>query len=175
VVEMAFRTLAKRILHSRLGPSPQSIAGATIGLVAVVLPWLACERLWWSPDMHYFEVWYGVKEFTLLDVVFNDALGLSVFCTVFLLGTILALFTPVGSVLQIVGLTVFSFGFGGIGLQTGRVETWSLGLGYALGIVSTLVVVDSMVGTMATANNGKPVMMLSRVAALSPRTISSWR
>jgi hypothetical protein len=179
VVEMALRGIAKRALQSRLGPNPQCIAGATIGLIAAVQPWLYHEGLWWPnlvsadwPSRPFF----GVMEFNLFEILTIDALDVGSFLLIFLFGTILSFFSPAGAIPQIVGLLGFAFGYSSTGLPGSEVVGgWSLGLGYVLGIASTVIVMQSPAKAVFAANGGKPVRMLGRFAALSPRTVSSWR
>jgi len=177
--------LTKRVLRSRVGPNGQSIVGAAVGLIAVFQPWLM--RKVSSSYVPGFPgspgslsiYWFGDMEFNLLDLIARDTLGLGFFCAVFLFGTLLSAFSPVGAVPQMIGLLGFAFGYAAIfGLHnpvyTGF-ASWSLGLGYALGIVSTLIVLQSPGRAMLTANGGRPVRMLGRFAALSPGAISSWK
>jgi xanthosine utilization system XapX-like protein len=179
VVEMALKDIAKRALRSRLGPNPQCIAGATMGLIAATQPWLYREGWWW-PDLvsagRLFRPVFGVTEFNLFEILTFDTLDVGSFLLIFLVGTILSFFSPAGAVPQIVGLLGFAFGYSSVGLPASDVfGSWSLGFGYVLGIASTIIVMQSPAKAVFAANGGKPVRMLGRFAALSPRTISSWR
>jgi hypothetical protein len=186
---MVDSVIVRRILMSRLGPNPQSTVGAAIGLVAVFQTWLVREVTWFSfhirmsPDLlRQFEettmILPGLREFNLFDLILADYLGLSLFCAVFLAGTLISVVSPVGAVPQMVGLVGFVLGYHALDLtiqSPSGSPVFSVGLGYALGLVSTFIVLQSPVRAMLAANRGRPVRMLGRFAALSPRTISSWR
>ena len=185
---MVGRTIAKRIARSRLGPNPQSIAGATLGLVAAFQVWLTREPLFIGPiprisDDELRDIIHRMlmpEDFDLLQVIAGDALGMGFFCLVFLLGTLLAFLSPLGAFLQVFGILGFALSVGTYDpviypTSWDAVDGWSLGFGYVLGVVSTLIVLQSPVRAMLAANGGRPVRMLGRFAALSPRTISSWR
>jgi hypothetical protein len=185
---MAGHSLVRRMVHSSLGPNPQSIAGATVGLVAAFQVWLTREPLFTGPvprisDDALRDAIHRLflpEDFSLLQVIAGDTLGMGAFCLVFLIGTLLAFLSPVGAFLQIFGILGFALSVGTYDpvmypSSWDAVDGWSLGLGYALGVVSTMIVMQSPVRAMLAANGGKPVRMLGRFAALSPQTISSWR
>ena len=186
---MAGRELAKRIVRSRLGPNPQSIAGATVGLVAAFQVWLTREPIIYSGPMpmigddafrDVIRSLFVQESFDLFHVIAEDAFGMGFFCLVFLIGTLLALLSPVGACVQTFGILGFALSVGTYDMVMYHsawdvVDGWSLGFGYVLGVISTLIVMQSPARAMLAANRGRPVRMLGRFAALSPRTISSWR
>ena len=183
---MAGRALMKRIVRSSLGPNPQSIVGATVGLVAAFQVWMTRAPIVYGgpvphPSGDYgFSIIFTATHYDLFQMISADAFGMGFFCLVFLMGTLLALLSPAGAFLQIFGILGFALRAGTYDpmmypSEWDVVDGWSLGFGYALGVVSTLIVMQSPVRAMLAANRGRPVRMLGRFAALSPRTISSWR
>lgn len=185
---MARRGLAKMIVRSSLGPNPQSIVGATVGLAAAFLTWLTRDPIFHGPwpfisdDALRREIGllFVSRDYDLLHVITADAFGMGFFCLVFLIGTLVAFLSPAGAFLQIFGILGFALSAGTYDRviypsDWAAVGGWSIGLGYALGVVSTLIVMQSPVKAMLAANRGRPVRMLGRFAALSPRTISSWK
>lgn len=185
---MAERALAKRIVRSNLGPNAQSIVGGAVGLVAAFQIWLTRDPVFSGPMPRVSDdalqdairSLFFPKTFDLLHVITGDVLSVGFFCLIFLLGTLFAFLSPVGAFLQVLGILGFALGvhtydpaFVPSGWEVA--DAWSLGPGYALGAVSTLIVLQSTVKAMLAANGGRPARMLGRVAAMSPRTISSWR
>ncbi len=172
--------LAKRLLRSGVGPNGQSIVGAAVGMVAIFQPWLILKvppSIAPSIPGSLSIFWFGTEEFNLLDLIAGDTVGVGFFCAVFLFGTLLSVFSPIGAVPQMFGLLGFAFSYWAyVGHQSPvGFASWSLGLGYALGIVSTFIVLQSPGRSVLAANGGRPVRMLGRFAALSPGTISSWK
>lgn len=177
----------KRVLRSRIGPNPQSIVGAAVGLIAAFQTWLIREGISFAsppatspgtfPDLDWMRYILQHGELSLLDLITSDFLGVGFFCALFLFGALLSAFSPIGAIPQMVGLLGFVFNHASyhVGAPYWGVTGWSLGIGYALGMLSTFIVMQSPVRSMLAANGGKPVRMLGRFAALSPRTISSWR
>jgi hypothetical protein len=155
--------------------SARESSGVQIPLPALRIPFSSDEAL--RDAIHRL---FLPEDFSLLQVIAGDTLGMGAFCLVFLIGTLLAFLSPVGAFLQIFGILGFALSVGTYDpvmypSSWDAVDGWSLGLGYALGVVSTMIVMQSPVRAMLAANGGKPVRMLGRFAALSPQTISSWR
>jgi len=64
---------------------------------------------------------------------------------------------------------VFSYGTYDLAVSAWNLYSgWSLGLGYALGVLSTFIVMQAPANAVFAANGGKPVRMLGRFATLSP-------
>ena len=155
--------------------------------MGVFLGWLTRDSPVFGGPIPHFSDDHGlsiigpvVTDYDLIQLITADSFGLGLICLVFLVGTLLAFLSPVGALLQVIGIVGFSLSYAARNsLITTSVwsepEGWSLGLGYALGVISTLIVMQSPVKAMLAANRGRPVRMLGRFAALSPRTTSSWR
>ena len=180
---MAAVDIISRVMESRLGPNRYCIAGAALGLIAVLLPWVGVESRYWGfsfpPGYDLsFSLWVGIREFSALDLL-QAAYPLGIICALFLVGTLMALVSPVGGIPQMFGVLGFAFRYDSASLLAPFGGTYSgdpmIGIGFWLGVVSTMMVIQAPMKSMLLANNGKPVRMLGRFAALSPRTISSWK
>ena len=181
---MALPNLTWWALESRVGPNKYSTAGAAVGLMAILLPWMRVEypfRPVAPPGGVEFPMrfLFGIQEFTLLDLMTTAVIAsVATYCLLFVAGTLVAFVSPIGAVPQIIGLTGFALVYGTTNLTSPMgvvIPDPILGLGFWLGMASAVIVIQAPMRSMLAANNGKPVRMLGRFAALSPRTISSWR
>ena len=177
------KAIAKRIVESRLGPNRYSIVGASLGLIAVLLPWVRVESAFQrvTPPAGFdlpSYIWFGTREYSVLELATSDFGTLSLVCALFLIGTLIALMSPVGAIPQMLGLLGFAFNYSSSNLfiaYSASVPEPVLLYGFGLGVASAVIIIQAPMRSMLAANNGKPVRMLGRFAALSPRTISSWR
>jgi hypothetical protein len=162
-------------------PNLQSGIGAFIGLMALSLIWV---RRWGMVGINPMPAglpFHFHLQFTIFDLMEHAGHDAAIYGGLFIVGTIVALASPIGGVFQGVGLIGIVF----------RIESMSsalssfpsgyptgihvlLGPGYLLAIVSTLLVLTS-VSVIRTANGGKPARAISRFAALSPGSMSVFR
>ena len=181
---MVLPNLMRRVVESRVGPNKYSTAGAAVGLIAVLLPWVRVEYPFRpvTPPVGMelpMQFLFGIQEFTLLDLMTTAVIAsVATYCVLFLVGTLMAFVSPIGAVPQMIGLTGFALVYGTTDLTSPMGVVFPgpfLGLGFWLGVASAAIVIQAPMRSMLASNNGKPVRMLGRFAALSPRTISSWR
>ena len=171
----------------------QCVLGAAIGLVSIFLPWLVIVKteIWW---------WGFPGEFgSLYEPILGDSLDLlgvvslvpgsaDAFCTLFALGVIISFYTPLGGIVEGVGLAGFALDYaqaGGVYLVAAyelmpvdlmnnypELLYWSLpfdlGVGYLLGVVSAFVVLSSTSAAVRDARKGP--MIHTRMAALAWNT-----
>lgn len=173
----------------------QCVLGALIGLAAIFLPWLVLSETqrWWLrfPAGSYIGSIYEPTSWSSLDLlgVVSLAPGMAAtFCTVFALGVIFSFYTPLGGVVEGIGLAGFAYAHA----QSGGVYSvaiyelapvdllneypqfiyfdvsFALGVGYLLGVVSTFIVLSSTSAAVRDAREG-PVVH-TRVAALAWNT-----
>ena len=173
----------------------QCVLGASIGLVSIFLPWLVLSdaQRWWLrfPAGSYIGSIYEPTSWSSLDLlgVVSLAPGMAAtFCTLFALGVIFSFYTPLGGVVEGVGLAGFAYTYA----QSGGVysiaiyelapidlmneyprfiyfdASFVLGVGYLLGVVSTFVVLSSTSAAVRDARDGP--MVHARTAALAWNT-----
>jgi hypothetical protein len=162
-------------------PNLQSEIGAFIGLVSLSLIWVSRAGI----GARYFAIGHPYfhfhTQFTIFDLMEHAGHDAALFGGLFIIGTIVALASPIGGVFQGVGLVGVAFRMESLSYSLsslpGHLTTGFhvfLGPGYLLAIVSTLMVLTS-VSAIRTANGGKPARALSRFAALSPGSMSIFR
>ena len=173
----------------------QCVLGASIGLASVFLPWLVLSdtQSWWLrfPAGSYIGSIYEPTSWSSMDLLGVVALApgmAATFCTVFALGVIFSFYTPLGGVVEGIGLAGFAYTYA----QSGGVYSvaiyelapidllneypqfiyfdvsFALGVGYLLGVVSTFIVLSSTSAAVRDAREG-PVVH-TRVAALAWNT-----
>ena len=173
----------------------QCVLGASIGLASVFLPWLVLSdtQSWWLrfPAGSYIGSIYEPTSWSSMDLLGVVALApgmAATFCTVFALGVIFSFYTPLGGVVEGIGLAGFAYTYA----QSGGVYSvaiyelapidllneypqfiyfdvsFALGVGYLLGVVSTFIVLSSTSAAVCDAREG-PVAH-TRVAALAWNT-----
>ena len=156
-------------------PNAQCAIGAMVGLAAIVLPWIrevnsritvippASQRFYWMEVY-----WNG------LDLVISHVLShYSLYLLLFVLGTIAALFTPLGGIAQVAGLLGFAltFRFFNSGLLSYSPVNEHLSIGYFAAILSTVLVITSSMSAIRNSNGGRPTRALSRFAAVCPSAL----
>ena len=154
-------------------PNLQSGIGAFIGLMSLSLVWVSrAGTIAFNPipasNLFHF---HFHNQFTIFDLMEHGWHDEALFGGLFIIGAITALASPIGGVLQGIGLIGIAFRMESV-LSYG--EHMSLGPGYLLAIVSTLLVLTS-VSVIRTANGGRPARASSRFAALSPGSMSVFR
>ena len=167
------RAVKAAAFHSR--PNLQSGIGAFIGLMSLSLIWVSRGGIVGGypipkgssiiPFFHFH------MQFTIFDLMDHAGGNAALFGGLFVVGTIVALASPIGGVFQGIGLLGIAFGMESV-LSYG--QHLSLGPGYLLAIISTFMVLTS-VSAIRSANGGKPARTLSRFAALSPGSMSVFR
>jgi len=163
-------------------PNLQSGIGAFIGLMSLSLIWVSRASI----GMSYFTVglhpyFHFHTQFTIFDLMEHAGHDAALFGGLFIIGTIGALASPIGGVIQGIGLMGVAFRMESLSFALnsfpGHYTTGFhvfLGPGYLLAIVSTLLVLTS-VSVIRSANGGKPARAVSRFAALSPGSMSVFR
>ncbi len=173
----------------------QCVLGASIGLVSIFLPWLVLSdtQRWWlrfpagSDIGSIYEPILG-SSLDLLGVVSLAPGTAATFCTLFALGVIFSFYTPLGGIVEGVGLAGFAY----IYAQSGGVysvavyelspidlfneyprfiyfdASFVLGVGYLLGVVSSFIVLSSTSAAVRDAREGP--MVHARTAALAWNT-----
>lgn len=173
--------------------NPQCVIGAALGLAAVFLPWLVLstyQTQWPYPPMPvsgYYEPTID-SSLSLLGVA-SLVQGLAnVFCTLFAIGVIVSFYTPLGGIVEGVGLAGFALSFAQAGgeyrvavyeLSSDRLMNeypqflyatteFVLGVGFLFGVVSTFIVLSSTSAAVRDSREGPAVH--NRVAALAWKT-----
>ncbi len=152
-------------------PNLQSGIGAFIGLMSLSLIWVnRAGMAFIIPAPSNGTPFNFHSQLTIFDLM-GPTGHATLYVWLFITGAIVALASPIGGVLQGIGLI-------GIAFRIDSVLPWGihafLGPGYLLAIVSTLMVLTS-VSVIRTANNGRPARAFSRLAALSPGSMSVFR
>jgi hypothetical protein len=173
------RAVKAAAFYSR--PNLQSGIGAFIGLMSLSLVWVsrAGPGMGWPlPAGFRFHIH---MQFTIFDLMRHAGHHATLFGVLFVIGTIVALASPIGGVIQGIGLVGIAFRMESLSFALfstpGHYTTGFhlfLGPGYLLAIVSTILVLTS-VSVIRTANGGKPARAISRFAALSPGSMSVFR
>ena len=160
--------------HTR--PNMQCTIGAFIGIISIASAWIVrAPPPIPYPVGHGFHIYWD-PHLTLLDLTMYGDLDIAFYATLFVLGTAIALFTPLGGIAQIVGLLGFVLSYRAYEMSTWRalfmptVES-HLSIGYALAILSATLVVTSASFATRNANGGRPARALSRVAAVCPSSL----
>lgn len=171
------------------GPNLQCLVGAALGMAAMLLPWLLLDPGFTSPRVFGggYAPDFGGQAMNLVQVVVLIPGSVKLFCALFAAGAVLSFFTPLGGILQSVGLVGFAFGYAAAGGAYGfpvhfvgsgmlpdgsgpvYIESlFGLGIGYLVAIVSTFMVLTSTTSAVRAARVG-PVVH-NRVAALAWNT-----
>ena len=162
-------------------PNMQSGIGAFIGLMSLSLIWVSRASIGMLNYTGGHPYFHFHTQFTIFDLMEHAGHDAAIFGWLFIIGTIVALASPIGGVFQGIGLMGVAF----------QMETLSfalssfpghytkgfhvfLGPGYLLAIASTFLVLTS-VSVIRSANGGKPARVVSRFAALSPGSMSVFR
>jgi hypothetical protein len=164
-------------------PNRYSFVGAALGMISVFfLTWIrvpestrvfigrqsfssgALDLLQWTLPFRY--------NWSYADMVIHGASAWHLPLLVFLLGTVIALVTPVGGFFQIGGLAaftlmfVFPYSFG---------YRWYLDVGFYVALISTAIVIQTWRMQADYALGNRTVRNTSRVAAILPRTVGLQR
>lgn len=168
-------------------PNLQCLFGAALGMAALFLPWLLLDPGFAYPraiGIGYTPVFEG-SAMNLFQVVALIPGSVKLFCALFAAGAALSFFTPLGGILQSVGLVAFAFGhaaWGEYGFPVRLVgpfisddlpiiyieRPFALGIGYLVAVLSTFMVLTSTTSAVRAARVG-PVVH-NRVAALAWNT-----
>lgn len=153
-------------------PNMQSGIGAFIGLISLSLIWVSHAGIVVSNPVPKSSIFFNFHmQFTIFDLMEHAGHDAALFGGLFITGAIVALASPIGGVFQGIGLIGIAFRMESLQSFGGHS---SLGPGYLLAIVSTLLVLTS-VSVIRSANGGKPARVVSRFAALSPGSMSVFR
>jgi len=165
---------ALKIFRFCARPNLQCSVGASIGLFSIMCTWIAVRfPVWLLPYSHH----PSLQSRNLVEIAVLADPTTQLFCLLFILGSALALISPLGGIPQSVGLLGFVLSYHYY-LTAYQWSSWSglfphssLGLGYYLGLASMVIVITSAGGAIRSANNGRPARVLSRFAALSPSSL----
>lgn len=152
-------------------PNTQSGIGAFIGLMSLSLIWVSRWGIVGSFSMPAGLPFHFHMQFTIFDLMNHAGHDAALFGGLFVIGTIVALASPIGGVFQGIGLIGIAFEMDSL-LSVGL--HLSMGPGYFVALVSTFTVLTS-VSAIRSANGGKPARTVSRFAALSPGSMSVFR
>lgn len=166
---------AVRIFRYFSRPNPQCTVGALFGILSFSLTWIQMSVPSWYLHFHYYD-----PNYNLFEVILVSPPEMSFYCLLFLIGSIVAIITPLGGIAQSCGLLGFilSLRYFATGYEW---SAWSrlyeysysldapnLGAGYFLAVTSCVLVITSVNSVISSANGGRPVRALSRFAALTP-------
>ena len=128
-----------------------ALVGAIIGVVAIFSTWVSASLFVWSAD------------FNLIDLV-NDAENatLLVGCWLFLIGVILAIFTPLGGFLEIIGVALFMTWF--VPETDGDLPSH---IGSYLGIVAGVIALVSLARPLGPGLMSGPIRLKDRLLVFS--------
>ena len=128
-----------------------ALVGAIIGVVAIFPTWVSASLFVWSAD------------FNLIDLV-NDAENatLLVGCWLFLIGVILAIFTPLGGFLEIIGVALFMTWF--VPETDGDLPS---NIGSYLGIVAGVIALVSLARPLGPGLMSGPIRLKDRLLVFS--------
>jgi hypothetical protein len=125
-----------------------AIIGGLLGVMCILLPWTVTQVD--SP------LGNSISEMMLTDFMHQNDSAFSFAVILFLLGSALALITPLGSVGQFFGWLIFlaavieELGTEDVGLAD---VTVSLGLGFGVGLVAVALVIVSMIKPMGPGHS----------------------
>jgi len=175
----SLRAVKAAAFYSR--PNLQSGIGAFIGLMSLSLVWVSRAGTGVYSSFPVGFRFHHHMQFTIFDLMRHAGHHATLFGVLFVIGTIVALASPIGGVIQGIGLVGIAFRMESLSFalfsSPGHYTTGFhlfLGPGYLLAIVSTILVLTS-VSVIRTANGGKPARAISRFAALSPGSMSVFR
>ena len=156
-------------------PNLQCSIGASIGLFSTMCTWIVIKvPVWLLPFSKHPNL---QPTRNLIEIVGLVDPTTQFFCMLFILGTALALISPISGIPQSIGLLgfVLSYHYYATTIVWGG---WifpyvhsSLGLGYYLGLASMVIVITSAGGAIRSANTGRPARALSRFAAMIPSSL----
>jgi hypothetical protein len=163
-----------RVFRFYARPNMQCTVGALVGIVAIVLPWAYnvnhyARILIPYPAGQVFRMWIPPYQ-NLLDLIAWSG-DYAFYGMLFALGTLLALYSPLGGIAQSAGLLGFVLAFRYVDSNVGWWVDSHLTIGYFLAILSTVLVVTSTTTAVRSSNGGRPRMVLSRHAALIPSSL----
>ena len=174
-------------------PNYFATMGAFVGLFALVLPWLvqgsAIQGTYVSPPMtgdpdmnrlleprHILWNQQTLSFFGAMNWWEGD---IGVFLVVYLAGTIIALFTPLGGLVQGIGLTGFVWNMRLIQHSLNNINIYrneyEFGLGYFIALISMLIVTYAGFQHFWSRGDARFVPSQGRIAALSPRSVGLLR
>lgn len=160
-------------------PNMQSGIGAFIGLMSLSLLWVNRFRAEGYNAIETF--WPPQLQFTIFGVMEHVGPDGALFGALFIIGTIIALASPIGGIFQGIGLVGVAFQMDALSYsryaeagQYYHIYVVSAGPGFLLAVVSALMVLTS-VSAIRAANGGRPARAISRFAALSPGSMSVFR
>ncbi|HIJ18025.1 MAG TPA: hypothetical protein HA364_09660 [Thermoplasmata archaeon] len=170
-------------------PGAQCVVGAALGLVSIFLPWLGLDFYQYHPPFSslYQSTLIG-PSLNLLEVVTYMFGAVTVFCAIYAVGAIMSMLTPLGGVLQAIGLSGFIYGFalsggeyrvalfervsdityGSMPAFVSVEATLSLGVGYYIAMLSTFIVLWSPSAAVRAVREGP--LVHNRIAALAWNT-----
>jgi len=129
------------------------LVGALLAVAAIFSTWITLGFMFWT------------KEMNLIDV-FNQVESSSDFwlpAVLFLVGTIVAFVSPLGGVMQVIGVPLFISAFGSN--ADGKLPS---GIGPYLGFAAAIIVLASLAYPVGLGYRAKPAGILGRVLTISP-------
>lgn len=129
------------------------IVGALIGVVAVFSTWITVGFMFWTKEMNLIDVFNEVESS-------SDFWFPAVLC---LIGTAVAFMSPLGGILQIVGVPLFISAF--TSQTDGEIPS---GIGPYIALVGAVVVLASLLYPVGIGYSKKPVGIIGRLLTISP-------
>ena len=129
------------------------LVGAVIGVVAVFSTWITVGFMFWSREMNLIDVYNQVESS-------SDLWLPAILC---LIGAVVAFISPLGGVMQIVGVPLFISAF--TSNTDGKLPS---GIGPYLALVGAVIVLASLVYPIGVGYRQKPAGVLGRLLSISP-------
>ena len=129
------------------------LVGAVIGVIAVFSTWITARFLFWSREMNLIDVYnqVGSSSHYYLPAV------------LLLIGAVVVFITPVGGILQVIGVPIFLSVF-----ATNSDGKLPSGVGPYLALVGAVIVLASLVYPVGLGYRQKPVGVIGRFITISP-------
>lgn len=157
-----------RVYSVLVRPSALSVAGASIGIVSILLlTWGSRQVLVFSGDIPTFRpTYWDTEHLSFFDLMKMSELAVAAALAVFLVGTVFAFLMPAFGLLQGLGAVGFVLNYRSAFSESPEISEF--GLGYYMAIISTFVVLISSKAAYGHPIGRRPVPATLRIAALSP-------
>lgn len=168
---------AWRIFTPCMSPNWLSVIGAVLGLLSVFLVWIIGDA---RMIMHNPMSSNGVEGpralvgpyWFILDLIQRSTPDMAMYGILFLIGTVLAVVTPLGGIAQAAGLigVILTYNSAESSFTTHLTSHAVFGAGYYLALLSTLLTIYSLKPPIPAIQGSKHVRVIGRVTAMSPRS-----
>jgi len=165
------------ILILCMSPNWLSIIGAALGLLSVFFAWIIGDA---RMIMHNPISSNGIEDpralvgpyWFILDLIQRSTADMAMYGTLFLIGTVLAVATPLGGIAQATGLigVILTYNSAENAFTTHLMSHAAFGAGYYLALLSTLLTIYSLKPPIPAIQGSRHVRVIGRVTAMSPRS-----